>query len=214
MRYTEYEKDVLNAKIATAFQRLRKEKHKSRVDFSKKLEEYTKAHDLKNLNINEAYVIKREKCETRYSIPDLLRMCNFFDVDIDFIIGKKKIKTDDEEALMKITNMSQATCERIYRASKAEIDVLDYLINNGFMDMLALVDKAIERRIFFEGSNGEPIGDVSVATADEMMQGRIQRISTDIERLLETYCTREIDSPDRINDILETHFKERGKENE
>lgn len=74
----------------------------------------------------------RKKNPAQPSLEALMSICNFFDCDMDFLLGKQKEKKKEYKTLSEFTRLSEKTCESIFNLPDGQLMILNAMFNERY----------------------------------------------------------------------------------
>lgn len=102
---------------------------------------------------------KRESHDVPYTIEELIEICELFNVDLDYLLGRQTEKRHEIKQLKELTGLSEEACEKIQFFANPGIKLSDYLvrerrraiiclswfIENSLLSVLSLLNGITER---------------------------------------------------------------------
>lgn len=106
-----------------------------------------------DLGLKESALSKYERSEREPNIDMLITFANYFDVSVDYLIGKTDFKSNDSQAISKELGLSEQSIEVLKKLSASKsfptinnLDLLEAVIQH--QEFTTLIDKIIEYLLF------------------------------------------------------------------
>ena len=196
--------------VAERIRALRKERgYRTQKDFAIAL--YNAESD-QEISRAKDKVRERDSHRVGYTINELTRICNLFDVDIDYLLCRQDEETRDIKDLKTITGLSEQACKILadYTRRKTEIEELEdysqgkkpknsyslakaisWLIENGTLQILSDLSVVTDGYWYMFNNETPPEYDfVNPNNPDNQLVVQIERNQRELIKIIEDYCSQ------------------------
>lgn len=167
------------------------------------------------LGMKESNIKQREAHNVKYTIEELIKVCNLFNVDLDYLLGKEEAETHEQKDLQTITGLSSEACKNLLHYANLgkgtqgahAMDALSWFLENKYL-MLDLFWLARASRTWWREHDFPPTEENGYTPETESIE-EFNRVRDDfklfrlakydllqsISAQIQEYCEKPIEKP-------------------